>query len=517
MSSLFLLLSLFTLFSSTLSQTPFPKGLLINCGANVSSLINGRNWLADSSYVSAGTPRTIPLPSLVPTLSTVRSFPLLNSSTKFCYVFPVYRTGKYLVRTTYFFGGLGGRGSPPVFDQIIDGTVWSVVNTTEDYKRGDSTYYEGVFLAKGRTMSVCLGRNRYTDSEMFISAIELLLLGNSVYNSTDFQMHGLSLISRVNFGYSGPILRFPDDQFDRYWGPFTDSNPTINGTRNISVSGFWNLPPSKVFDTALATDQLKPMELQWPPMSLPNSTYYIALYFANNHDSSTGTLRIFNVTIDGLPFYSNLNPSSSGVVVFTSRWTLSGLTKLTLTPASGSDLGPVINAGEIFDVLILGGRTVTRDVISLERVKNSLQNTPLDWSGDPCLPHGYSWTGVTCSEGSLVRVVSLNLSSMGLAGSLSPSIAKLTALTDILLDNNSLSGSIPDLSQLRRLERLHLQDNQLTGAIPPSLGNIDSLKELFIQNNNLTGQIPNTLKAKSGLSLQTSGNQLSPSPPTPAT
>ena len=232
--------------------------------------------------------------------------------------------------------------------------------------------------------------------------------------------------------------RFPDDQFDRYWGPFTDSNPTINGTRNISVSGFWNLPPSKVFDTALATDQLKPMELQWPPMSLPNSTYYIALYFANNHDSSTGTLRIFNVTIDGLPFYSNLNPSSSGVVVFTSRWTLSGLTKLTLTPASGSDLGPVINAGEIFDVLILGGRTVTRDglfffslyiscsvllfpnkilsdhkspflpaVISLERVKNSLQNTPLDWSGDPCLPHGYSWTGVTCSEGSLVRVVSL--------------------------------------------------------------------------------------------------------------
>lgn len=46
-------------------------------------------------------------------------------------------------------------------------------------------------------------------------------------------------------------------------------------------------------------------------------------------------------------------------------------------------------------------------VIALERVKKSLRNPPLDWSGDPCMPRQYSWTGVTCSEGSNIRVVTL--------------------------------------------------------------------------------------------------------------
>lgn len=387
------------------------------------------------------------------------------------------------------------------------------MNTTEDYRRGLSSYYEGVFLAKGRTMSVCLGRNAFTDSEMFISSLELLLLGGSVYNSTNFEKHGLSVVARHKFGYGGPIIRFPDDQFDRYWEPFTDSNPTINSNRNISVSSFWNLPPSKVFDTALMTNQS--MELHWPSVSLPNSTYYIALYFADNHDSSVGSSRTFNISINGVQFYSNLSPTPSGVVVFATLWPLSGLTKLTLTPTSGSEIGPLINAGEVLDVLVLGGRTATRDVIALGRVKNNLQNPPLDWSGDPCLPREYSWTGVTCSEGSIVRVIALNLSNMGLSGSLSPSIANLTALTDVVLGNNNLSGSIPDLSQLRRLQRLHLHDNKLSGEIPPSLGNVVRLRELFLQNNNLTGQVPNSLKVKRGLNLQTSGNLLSLSAPNP--
>ncbi|RVX22239.1 putative LRR receptor-like serine/threonine-protein kinase [Vitis vinifera] len=117
-------------------------------------------------------------------------------------------------------------------------------------------------------------------------------------------------------------------------------------------------------------------------------------------------------------------------------------------------------------------------VIALESVKKSLENPPHDWNGDPCFPSQYSWTGVTCSEGPRIRVVSLNLSNMGLSGSLSPSVANLTALTNIWLGNNSLSGSIPDLSSLKRLEILHLEDNQFSGEIPSSLGSIDSLQEL---------------------------------------
>lgn len=46
-------------------------------------------------------------------------------------------------------------------------------------------------------------------------------------------------------------------------------------------------------------------------------------------------------------------------------------------------------------------------VIALEKVKKSLQNPPLDWNGDPCLPREYPWTGVICSEGERIRVVAL--------------------------------------------------------------------------------------------------------------
>lgn len=114
-----------------------------------------------------------------------------------------------MVRSTYFYGGINGpdHPSPPVFDQIVDGTLWSVVNTTEDYANGNYTYYEGVFLARGKTMSFCIGSNSYTDSDPFISALELVILGDSLYNSTDFSNFGLSLVARHSFGYSGSPIR----------------------------------------------------------------------------------------------------------------------------------------------------------------------------------------------------------------------------------------------------------------------------------------------------------------------
>jgi Leucine-rich repeat (LRR) protein len=103
---------------------------------------------------------------------------------------------------------------------------------------------------------------------------------------------------------------------------------------------------------------------------------------------------------------------------------------------------------------------------------------------------------------------------MELSGSLSPFVTNLTALTNIWLGNNSLSGQIPSLSSLTMLETLHLEDNQFSGEIPSSIGNISSLKEVFLQNNNLTGQIPANLVGKPGLIVRTSGNNFS-TPPAP--
>ncbi|TQD97577.1 hypothetical protein C1H46_016837 [Malus baccata] len=325
---------------------PLPKGTLINCGAAVKSEIDGREWLPDTDFVSDGTSLNLTTPGLVPILSTARLFSNYPHR-KFCYTVQVYRNTKYMVRTTYYYNN---SNSPLIFDQIMDDTFWVVVNTTENYSNNMSSYYEGVFLAQAKTMNVCLG--------------------------------------------------YPDDQFDRFWAPFEEHNPLIPinvSNSNASVSGIWNMPHSKVFKSELTTGQAEAMELDWPPGSVPESNYYIALYFASG--------------------------DSSG-----SRWPLSGSTRITMTIFGRLSGGAQINAGELFDVLPLGGTTLTRDVIALQRVKQSLQNPPPNWSGDPRLPHQYSWTGITCSPGPRVRMVSLNLTSMGISGSLSPSIANMTAL-----------------------------------------------------------------------------------------
>ncbi|XP_015888048.3 leucine-rich repeat receptor-like serine/threonine-protein kinase At2g14510 isoform X2 [Ziziphus jujuba] len=519
MSTLFFLFFTISIFSflpfSSLSQPPPPpKAIRIDCGAIGKSEYDGNLWLPDAQFVSAGTPKVITTPVSVPILSTLRSFPLLNNrNKKFCYTVNVYHGAKYMVRTTYYYGGINGKDSPPVFDQMVDGTLWSEVNTTADYADGLSSPYEGVFLAQGKTMSVCIGANNYTDSDPFISALEFVILKDSFYNTTDFNKYGLGLVARNSFGYSGPIIRYPDDEFDRSWAPFGKSNPTSN--RNVSVSGFWNHPPAKIFQTELTSGQSKPLDLDWPPFSLQNSTYYIALYFAHDSNSSRESSRMFNISINGITYYSNLNVTPAGLVVFATQWPLSGHTRLTLTPSVDSKFGPSINGGEVFGLLTLGGRTVTRDVIALVKFRDKLQNPPVDWNGDPCYPQKYSWTGVTCAEGkgNQTRVVSLNLTGMGLSGSVSASVANLTALTDILLGNNRLSGTIPDLSSLKFIRKLHLEDNQFNGEIPSSLGKIEKLQELYLQNNNLTGQIPKSLLGRSGLDLRTFGNPLSAPPP----
>ncbi|KDP40146.1 hypothetical protein JCGZ_02144 [Jatropha curcas] len=512
MSILPFIFFILSLLSLSVSQTPPPRGTLIDCGATAPSTIDGRQWLPDAGFISTGTSKNLTIPVLASILSTVRSFPN-NVNHKSCYVVPVFRGAKYMIRTTYFYGGINGKAAPPVFDQIVDGTLWSIVNTTEDYANGRSSYYEGVFLAQGKFMSLCIGANSYTDSDPFISALEFVILGGSLYNSTDFNRYGLSLVARHSFGYNGSLIRYPDDQFDRFWEPFGEKDPTVSNNKNLSLSGIWNLPPSKVFETELTSGGFDPLELKWPLAPLQNSNYSIALYFADDLSSSNGSSRFLNISINGITYYKNLSVTPAGCVVYATQWPLGGLTTVTLAPVAGSSLGPVINGGEIFYVTELGGRTLTRDVIALESLKSTLRNPPFDWSGDPCMPRRYSWTGITCSEGPRIRVLTLNLTSMGLSGSLPRSIARLTALTDIWLGNNSLTGSIPDLSLLKMLQTLHLENNQLTGGIPSSLGSIKPLRELFLQNNNLTGQIPSNLTGKQGLDLRTSpGNQLTPPP-----
>ncbi|KAI3757325.1 hypothetical protein L6452_04860 [Arctium lappa] len=153
------------------------------------------------------------------------------------------------------------------------------------------------------------------------------------------------------------------------------------------------------------------------------------------------------------------------------------------------------------------------DFVYLRAMKDSWENTPLNWDNvdgsDPC----GGWEGITCTDD---RITAITLASMGLtgplisdigrltelqildlsynkglAGSLTTAIGNLKKLTNLILVDCGFSGTLPDtLGNLENLVYLSLNSNGFSGLIPPSIGNIKKLYWLDLADNNLTGRIP---------------------------
>ncbi|KAF3950108.1 hypothetical protein CMV_024094 [Castanea mollissima] len=119
------------------------------------------------------------------------------------------------------------------------------------------------------------------------------------------------------------------------------------------------------------------------------------------------------------------------------------------------------------------------------------------------------WFGVSCSR-RRQRVTALNLSYVGLHGTISPHIANLSFLVSLDLDNNSFSGFLPhEISHLRRLRKLQLSSNLLEGSIPPTIHNCQKLEYLNLNYNNFSGGIPKELGMLTKLrDLHLKGNSL---------
>ena len=97
-----------------------------------------------------------------------------------------------------------------------------------------------------------------------------------------------------------------------------------------------------------------------------------------------------------------------------------------------------------------------------------------------------TWYGVSTDGNG--RVMELLLTDNGLRGTI-PNLSALTELENLYLDRNDLSGTIPDLSTFTNLTHLYLNFNQLSGTIP-SLSALTKLKYLYLSFNDLSGQIP---------------------------
>ncbi|VAI70960.1 unnamed protein product [Triticum turgidum subsp. durum] len=119
-----------------------------------------------------------------------------------------------------------------------------------------------------------------------------------------------------------------------------------------------------------------------------------------------------------------------------------------------------------------------------------------DWNNNQVSPCYFD--NVRCDQDG--SVIGITLSSSGLSGILSPSIATLTTLQQLLLDGNSITGGIPqELGNLSNLMTLKLGRNSLNGSIPKSFGLLSELQNLDLSENLLIGNIPNSLSNLSSL------------------
>ncbi|KAG8090788.1 hypothetical protein GUJ93_ZPchr0011g27338 [Zizania palustris] len=216
-----------------------------------------------------------------------------------------------------------------------------------------------------------------------------------------------------------------------------------------------------------------------------------------------------------------------------------GLLALVLLAAAAA-----AGAAEASDADVI--RDLTKSVPSLGRAWGSAGD-------DVC-----QFEGVTCERGGGGRVTSLSLLDQGLTGTLPSSLSTLTALKELQLQGNALSGAVPSLAGMGSLTRLSLDGNaftsvpkdfiegltslqyltmddlplkpwsvpeaisgcssldtfsasnaSITGNFPAVLANLASLRILRLPYNNLTGGLPAGLSELIAIEILQLNNQMS--------
>ncbi|GFS33634.1 leucine-rich repeat protein kinase family protein [Actinidia rufa] len=121
--------------------------------------------------------------------------------------------------------------------------------------------------------------------------------------------------------------------------------------------------------------------------------------------------------------------------------------------------------------------------------------------------HFCDWQGVICGRRHQ-RVRVLNLSSLGLVGSLSPHVGNLTFLRIIDLGDNSFNGKIPqEIGRLFRLQYFVVWNNSFQGEFPTNLTHCPDIRVINVIKNNLRGKLPIEVGLLSSLSsLQLAAN-----------
>lgn len=495
------------------SKAQMPGFVSFDCGGkeNFTDEI-GLEWTPDIKLIYGETAGISVANETRRQYQTLRHFPA--DTRKYCYTLNVISRSRYLLRATFLYGNFDNNNVYPKFDISLGATYWSTIVISD---ASTIEVRELIFLALSPTISVCL--SNATTGQPFISTLELRQFNGSVYYTDFEELYYLSVSARINFGADSEApVRYPDDPFDRIWE--SDSLKKANylvdvaaGTEKVSTRkpiyvNSKEVPPQKVMQTAVeGTNGSLTYRLNLD--GFPGFGWAVT-YFAEIEDLDPDETRKFRLVLPGYTDLSkavvNIEENAQGKY----RLYEPGYTNLSLPfvlsfrfgKTSDSKRGPLLNAMEINKYLEKNAGSL--DGASIAKIVSYYSSS--GWAqegGDPCLPVPWSW--VQCNSDPQPKIVKITLSGKNLTGNIPSDFAKLTGLVELLLDNNSLSGPIPDFTGCVDLKIIHLENNQLTGELPSSLTNLPNLRELYVQNNMLSGTMPSGLLNKN-LILNYSGN-----------
>ncbi|XP_020097400.1 putative leucine-rich repeat receptor-like serine/threonine-protein kinase At2g14440 isoform X2 [Ananas comosus] len=524
---LFFLLSFPFLLSSAPTPTPSPKpnpnpnndpflsgvanfSYNIDCGgtANFTSSL-GRAWLSDR-FFSAGNPGMVAEPHRFsqPQERTLRFFPPVSSGKKNCYSVPV-PSGRYYIRTFTVYDNYDAKLRSPSFDVSVEGTlVFTWRSPWPEAAARSGAYSDLISPVLDAVAHVCF-YSMATDPPV-VASLEIAPVHPLAYDAAST---GPDLIL-VNYGrltaggnLFGPGFTADPDAFSRVWQPDAGfRSPTVK-IKALSAGGHQifgsnqppNYFPTLLYETAVTTvDPADALQYLLPVDT--RLSYMIWFHFAEiDAGVNSAGRRVFDVVVGGNNVTRiDIFKEVGGFTAFKWHYIMENLTNTPLSVELVPVIGkPIICGLENYAMVPLDMATVPSQVVAMRALKESLRiPTRMGWNGDPCAPTIWdAWEGVTChrsQDGQGLVVTQLDLASQGLKGYISDQISLLTNLVSLNLSSNSLGGTLPPGLGQESLVRLDLSSNQFSGSIPGSLGS-STLQIALLNNNELDGQVPERL------------------------
>ncbi|XP_027152030.1 probable LRR receptor-like serine/threonine-protein kinase At3g47570 [Coffea eugenioides] len=145
-------------------------------------------------------------------------------------------------------------------------------------------------------------------------------------------------------------------------------------------------------------------------------------------------------------------------------------------------------------IVAAGNHNNTVDLNALLALKTTIFDPqriiPTNWSNSNSV---CNWIGITCNARHQ-RVAAINLSYMGIVGTIPPELGNLSFLVWLNVRNNSFHGHLPpELSRLHRLKYINLASNDFEGEFPSWLGCLSAVWYINFEFNRFSGSLSGRL------------------------